>query len=405
MRAQSALSKIGILLVMVLTVWPLAGFAQDAGTPEPYVPASGVLIAIHPKGQDDGSRFEVEAKPGEQVTATALITNFGAEPIELRTYVRDLLPSPNGGLTMQELGEEKFASAQWIEYPDEEFTLESQQSIERNLVITVPEGTDPGQYVSAVALETVKPIGDTSGSFEQFFRKVVSIYVTVPGDTVVDFTLGEPEILVRGGLSGVQIPITNSGNTRMDLTGDLTLTAEDGTVVHSGEVRLGPIYMGQETVIQIAFATMPPAGNYTVAYTLTDSVSGVSKSTDPIAVVVPEDTSGQVAPIAFENVVIEANADPIVFANVSVDVTLTQANYPSTRLTLSVYYNGEHVEDFVMADNLSLSQGTTNVAQRYLPATGFVSGEYTFTLKLESVEGGQTSMLFEEKDVATLEVP
>lgn len=402
-KSKLAISK--IVFVILIAFLPTMVSAQDASTPEPYVPASGVLIAIHPKDKDDGSRFEAEVEQGKSVTLTAMMTNFGADPIELRTYFGDILPSSNGGLTMADRVSEKTGSAQWIQFPEEEFTLDSQQSREMDMTITVPDGTAPGQYVSAVALETVKPIGDTTGSFDQYFRKVVSVYITVPGEVVVDFSLGEPEILIAGGLSGVQIPITNSSNTRIDLTGNITLTADDGTVVHSGEIKLGPIYMGQETVIQVAFANLPAAGDYTISYTLTDVTSGVSQSTSDVAIVVPEGESTEIAPIAFDNVVVEANADPIVFANISVDVTVADANYRSTRLSLSVYHNGEHVEDFVLADNLSLSQGVTSVTQRYLPATNWESGEYTFSLKLESTEGGQTSLLFEEEDVATLEVP
>lgn len=394
-----------ILLVLLVSSMPLFAVAQDTSTPESTTHTPEVLISIHPKDQEDGTKFAVEIDAGGQTTLTASLTNFGAEPIKLRTYLTDILPSPNGGLKIAAREDARTGSALWIEYPEEEFTLESQQAITRDMVISVPKGTPPGQYVSAAILETVEPIGDATGSFEQYYRKVVSVYVTVPGDVVVDFSFGEPEILVAAGLAGVQFPVTNSGNVRIDLRGEVTLTSSEGTVVHSDEISLGPIYMGQSTVIQVPFAVLPPAGDYTLTYTLSDKDSGVSQTTESVAVVVPEAESTEIAPIAFENVLVEANADPIAFANVSVDVNIAAANYPSTRLSLSVYHNGEHVEDFVLADNLSLSQGVTSVSQRYLPATNWESGEYTFSLKLDSTEGGQTSLLFEEADVATLEVP
>lgn len=402
---RSILTMLTALFVVISSLVPQILVAQDASTPESAPPSAEVQIAIHPKDGSDGSRFEAEVNPGEEVTIIALITNFGAEPIELRTYSSDVVPAANGGLVMAERGSEKHGSSLWMNYPDEEFKLEPQQAIEREMTISVPDGTPPGQYVNAVALETVNPTGESTASFDQYFSKVVSVYITVPGEVVVDFSFGEPQILVFGSLSGVEIPVSNDGNIRIDLHGELTLTAEDGSVVHAGAVNLDPIYMGQDTVIQIVFATLPPAGDYSLSYTLTDRDSGVTKTTESVAVVVPEAESTEVAPISFDNVVVEANADPIVFANVSVDVTIAQANYPSTRLTLSVYHNGEHVEDFLLADNLSLAQGTTTVSQRYLPATGFAPGEYTFSLKLESTEGGQTSLLFNQDDVATVEVP
>lgn len=397
---------LSILMGCFLLVPSGSALAQETPAADPSGNGSEVLISIGPKGGEDGSRFEAEVNAGESTELVAVLQNHGTEPIELRTFRAGLVPTVNGGLKMAEREAEPEGSALWIDYPAEEFTLGPGEAVERTLKISVPADTPPGQYVNAVALETVKPVNQTEGAaFEQYFRKVVSVYVLVPGDLVTDFSLGEPEVLVAQGRSGVQIPISNMGNVRIDLEGTLVVRDESGNAIHDGEVKLGPIYMGQSTMIQVPFAAVPPPGEYRITFSLKDTSSQIEKSVEDKAIMVPEDAQPlEVAPISFENMTVEPNADPIVFANVSVDVTVNTA-YRSTRLTMSVYLDGELVEDFVLAENLSLSQGTTTVSQRYLPATDWESGTYSFSLKLESTESGQTSLLFEESDVATLEVP
>lgn len=406
MYSSARKALLGIFILTFMCLSPFATVAQGTPGAEQPTDTSGILISIGPKGGEDGSRFEAEIKAGESTEMIAVLQNHGTESIELRTYRAGLIPTVNGGLKIAERDAAPEGSALWIEFASEEFTLGPGEAIERTLKITVPENTPPGQYVNAVALETVKPVNETEGAaFQQYFRKVVSVYVTVPGDVVTDFTLGDPEVLVAQGRSGVQIPVSNTGNVRIDLIVDLKISDSAGNTIHEGQVKLGPIYMGQVTMIQVPFASVPPAGEYLISYSVTDTTSAVEQSSQDQALSVPEDAQPlEIAPISFENVVVEPNADPIVFANVSVDVNVNTA-YRSTRLTMSVYLNGDLVEDFVLAENLSLAQGTTTVSQRYLPATNWESGTYTFSLKLESTESGQTSLLYEESDVATLEVP
>lgn len=395
-----------VFLVAVILFMPVVSATQQPTTPDASEPSSDVLISIYPKGSEDGTRFEATMEPGQEEQLVALIGNLGSDPIDLRTFSSDIVPMMNGGLSMAEVDSERHDQTLWLDYPTEEFSLEPGEIVERTLTIKVPENTPPGQYVNAVALETVQPVNDgEGGAFSQYFRKVVSVYITVPGETNISYSVGEPLLVPSGSGIGLQLPIMNTGNTRLDLMGTVTISRSDGTVLHSEEFAMGPVYMGQETYFGTTLASVPTEDEVLVAYSIVERTSEIAESSDPVAVAVPETTIAGEAPVAFDNVVVEANADPIVFSNVSVDVTIADANYPSTRLTLSVFHNGEHVEDFILADNLSLTQGTTNVSQRYLPGTNWESGTYTFSLKLESTDGGQASSLLEESDVATLEVP
>lgn len=397
-----------MLVVAAFLVAPVAVASQEpANTADDGVRVRGdVSIGIRPQDKADGERFEALVEPGETVQLVSVMSNFGDEPVGLRTYTSDLIPVVNGGLRMAHYEDEHTGVTSWIDYPVEVFELQPGESAERPVTITVPEGTPSGQYVGAIALETTEPVNAGEGAaLDQYFRKVVSVYITVPGDLVTDFTLGDPEVRVVYGQASVIIPVANTGNIRIDLGGRIYLLDLDGNVIHEHEMVLAPIYMGQETLIQSPIPVAPPEGDYLLSFEFIDRESQISIASEEVAVNVPDASVAGVAPVVFENVVIEANADPIVFANVSVDVTLAQTTVRSSRLTLSVFHDGELVEDFVLAENLTLPQGTTTVTQRYLPDTNWESGTYTFSLKLEAIEGVSGTVLLEEPDVATLEVP
>lgn len=293
-----------------------------------------------------------------------------------------------------------------MNYETEEFVLQPGESIERSLMISVPAGTPPGQYVNAVALETVNPINPDAGTaFLEYFRKVVSVYITVPGELEPKFEFGEPEIYSVLTQMNVRIPVINSGQLRLDLEGEVVLTDPQGSVIHRQSVRLAPIYMGQTVDLVFGLPSAPAAGDYLISYQLTDITTLMAVEETDHAIAVPEIEDSETSPISLENVSIVPNADPIAFANVSLDINLNQPAIRSTRLTLTVYHNGEFLEDFVLAENLSLETGTTTVSQRYIPIENWQSGTYTFDLKVESSGAGSEGILLEEQDVATLEVP
>lgn len=392
------------IFLLGFVILPTMVEAQD--NPETPGETSAPIIGIRPSDKPDGSRFEAQVEPGQSHEFTVVVGNYGLEPIELRTYVADISAGINGGMLMADSSAERTGITLWLDYPTEELALEPGVEIELPMIVTVPENAEPGQYVTAVALETINPVQEL-GSFNQYFRKVVSIYTLVPGDLSTEFELGEPEVLYDQNRPFVVIPIANTGGLRIDLSGTYILQNRQGDVIGEGSIQLAPIYMGHETNIYIPLSTPPPAGDYVVGFEFLDSSSGISVGSDEVSIMVSEPpVRDEVVSVSFENIDVTANDEPIVFANVSVDVVSGQKSQSSTRLTLSIYHNGAHVEDLVLAENLSVGvNDSITVSQRYLPATNWESGTYTFSLKLESTSGGQISLLLEEEDVATLEVP
>ncbi len=79
-------------------------------------------------------------------------------------------------------------------------------------------------------------------------------------------------------------------------------------------------------------------------------------------------------------------ADKIQFLNVSASIGNSGEPVANARLIFHVTRDGQLVEDFPLAASLSLANGSTDVRQRYIPATGWEPGVYATALTLESVD-------------------
>jgi hypothetical protein len=170
---------------------------------------------------------------------------------------------------------------------------------------------------------------------------------------------------------------------------------------------MGAIYGKHDTVLQHVIGAPLSPGIYTLSLELKDDVSGVSNGFEESEVTVPEAPTDQVVPLAFGGIIIASNADPIQFAGAVVEIINNGQVLRSARLVMIVELDGVLLEEFNLAENLTLEQGVTTVAQRYLPLTGWEPGTYTFSLRLETVDSssGAASVLLTQEDVATIEVP
>jgi hypothetical protein len=75
-------------------------------------------------------------------------------------------------------------------------------------------------------------------------------------------------------------------------------------------------------------------------------------------------------------------------------------------LELDVLRDGELVETFSLGRSISLPTGDTTIANRYIPPTGFASGEWTFVLRLNVVNPttGATTTVLTLTDLLTLPI-
>ena len=80
------------------------------------------------------------------------------------------------------------------------------------------------------------------------------------------------------------------------------------------------------------------------------------------------------------------SADDVQFATVDAVISNNGEPVANAQLSLIASVNGEEVERFPISQSLSLPTGETPITTRYIPATGWTSGEWTFELLLETVD-------------------
>lgn len=415
--ALRRLMAIALAAVLVALCGPSAAGAQSATPPPGDQAPVRVEFMLRPIDGADLESLGIELDAGQSGELTVVLGNVDTQPLALKTYAADAISNPNGGFGVRPESAPLTPPTTWLDYPPETYELAPGENVERRFSVSVPEGTPPGQYVSGIALETAEPAAvEGTGLFRQVIRKVVPVFITVPGPVAAAAELGEPSFETGDARSRLVIPIENTGNVLLRPAGSLTLRDTTGTAVVTAPIVMRQIYMGHRTTIVVAIPSQVPPGDYQLDLELTDVGTGWTATLEgvPVTLAPPPEPEATPEPIAVE--ITSASVTPVPdgasgegpqYAEVTVEITNRADPVRSSRLTLVVARDGEPVEEFVLNENLALLEQTTTVDQRYIPAGGWQAGTYTFSLRLESVDpdSGVEAMLatIELEDV--IEVP
>jgi hypothetical protein len=235
--------------------------------------------------------------------------------------------------------------------------------------------------------------------FNQIIRKTIAVFIIVPGPETPEFTLGDAQLLTDGAVPRIDIPVTNSGNVLVKPEGELTLTDASGKAVVKAPIAMGSVYAGTTAPLSVGLTTALPDGDYTLSVDLEDKTTGAKAS---IADATIAFSAAAQAPAQFViDGTVELSPDTTNPAFANVDVTITNQGDPvgKAELLLEVKKDGELVETFSLAASLALPQGETTVSQRYIPPTGWESGEWTFSLQLHVIDASTNA----STTVATLD--
>ncbi|HVL25592.1 MAG TPA: hypothetical protein VM450_16005 [Thermomicrobiales bacterium] len=209
----------------------------------------------------------------------------------------------------------------------------------------------------------------------------------VPGETTPALELGTPEI--QSSIAGQRliVPIRNTGNVLLKPAGELTLTDASGNEALRQQLAMGSVYAGMETTLEVPLPPALPEGDYEVALDLKDAETAVTASVVPAPVTLSREVEKE-DPLAITTATVTPMpaADDVQFAVVSLTVENREMPVNGAQVLLTVTHDGEPVEDFMLANAVTLQQGETSVEQRYIPLTGWAPGEWTFAITLQSVD-------------------
>ncbi len=393
-----------IAALLLLTLLPATGTGQDDTLPYLVIETPGgvALPAVH-----------LQLEPGEDESVPLRLATTAGVDATLR--VANVTSPPNGGVALQPEAEELTDPATWLRLETGPVTLATGAPVSRELQVSVPGDAEPGQYVAAIALETVEPIDVAPGDIPQRVRATTFVTITVPGEFESEFTLGEPTLIASGSLR-VQVPFTNSGAVPVAPSGTLTLEPTSGGAAISVPVTMGIVLAGVETSLDIILPEPPPPGDYQFELSLTDSATSATAQTENIAMTIPEVEAPPVTPrsydgetttsnITIRNAHLEPQGSPIESALVTADVANTGSPLHSVALVLEVSRNGQVVDTVTIVEVATLTDGSVTLGTTYTPEDGFGSGLWTFRLRVESVGDGEPVVLAETGTFAKLDIP
>jgi hypothetical protein len=403
------------LLVLLLLTIGLSGggaaIAQEGTNPTPAATEDPNLLsfAFYPKDKQPGQFFDPTIEAGEREELTVLIGNSGNVPFEARTYAIDAGTAPNGGFRAADYGTPPSGVTTWLDYPEETFTIEVGRGVERTFTISVPEDTEPGQYLTAIAVETAeaRPVEGTE-MLTQVIRQVLPVFITVPGDVEPAFEIGNITLTNEASGSALTLEIINSGNVRVRPEGTVTVADASGATIVTAPVAMDSVYARDQTTLSIGFPAVQP-GEYRVSAELQDPETGVTASVSDVAVTAQEPaTPIPPDPVGFAEVSATPlpSLDEIQFLGISLVIYNDTEPLTNARVTLRASRDGEPVEEFALASSLSLPTGTTAVEARYIPLTGWESGTWSFELVIETVDPAtNVTQVLATGELPDIEVP
>jgi hypothetical protein len=355
----------------------------------PTTPPNVLAFVFYPSDKHSGDYFDPTIKPGETAKLKVIIGNSGTVPFEARTYKINAATAENGGFRAAQAGTEPTGVTNWVDYPEDTFTIDVGKGVERNFSITVPKGTKPGQYLTALAVETAEARAvEGTDALKQIIRQALPVFITVPGKLTPKFDVGDITLTPVDNGSALTIGIVNTGNVRVRPTGTITLSDSTGATLLTAPVAMDSVYAHDQTTLSIGAPPLLP-GNYTVSVDLSDPDTGAKASVSNVTVTAQAPaTPLPPPPVGFGQITAtpQPSLDKIQFLDLSVTVSNNGEPITNAQLVLSASRNGKSVEDYPLASSLAVPTGNTVVQSRYIPATGWKSGTWTFILTLKTVD-------------------
>lgn len=408
-RMRVLIAGVLVTLSLLLNVIAPASAQDSPATPAADPSRTSLAFEFFPAETGFGSFFEPTIDAGSTAELTVTLANTGDIAQDLRTYAMNAFTADGGGFAAAEYGTAPDDVTDWLDFPEEVVTLEPGTGIERRFAVTVPEGTAPGQYITALAGEhAVASNVNGSDAFAQKLRYSVPVFITVPGDAAAGFEASDVAIDASTQSLVVSVTLTNTGDVRVRPEGSVDIVDSDDNLAASIPVSMESIYARDETTLVVGAPVRVDAGTYTVQVNLNDPETGETASAESGDVLV--DLSATPLPtlitISTISVAPAPAADDVQFANVEAVVTNIGPPVANAQLSLIASVDGAEVERFPISQSLSLPSGDTPVTTRYIPATGWTTGTWTFELLLETVESSGATMVVGRQAIdATITIP
>ncbi|MBC7518120.1 MAG: DUF916 domain-containing protein [Microbacteriaceae bacterium] len=184
-------------------------------------PAAAVdngTIGIRPATESDF--FHLNLFPGAAQDLSALITNRTAGAITVQTYPVDAVSTTKGDFAFASREDPRRKVAGWTSLLGPSVTVPAHQVVRVPFRVTVPVGTEPGDYSGGIIMQSPTEVGKVSPNskgavmrMDIVQRQGVRIYLTVAGKALHQLDLGSLTWVKNDNGLEFFLPIHNAGNT------------------------------------------------------------------------------------------------------------------------------------------------------------------------------------------------
>ena len=205
----------------------------------------------------DRSGYEYTLSPGETITDAIVVTNRGADALDLGVYAADGFTTDDGGFDLLPAGEESAKLGTWVTVSDGgSVSVAPGESATVPFTIAVPENATPGDCGAGVVTSLAVPEQNADGvSVDR--RLGIRMSVRVDGELTPSLAVDGVSVGWGGGLNlfsgdvDVAFTLKNTGNTTLGSVSGVTVAGPFGLLAtDAADVGAAPELLPGETWTQ-----------------------------------------------------------------------------------------------------------------------------------------------------------
>ena len=258
-------------LLVALSISVIAGLGTVTAT---LAADPSIKLAAEPVGEQ-GQFFHRSLQPGEAAELIVDLANYGEAPVHARTFAADVYSIINGGFGARLRDEPTSGTTTWLAYPTQVLDIEPGQAVRRAFTVTVPDSTEPGEYITSIVIENEEPLVSGEGlAFNQFVRTAIAVSIVVPGPGEVAVELGEARHSFLDLRSVVGVAVHNHGDLLVRPVGTFGIVTEAGDPIDNRQVSMDSVYAHTSTWLEVVLDGPLAPGRYLAKVDLADASRG-----------------------------------------------------------------------------------------------------------------------------------
>jgi hypothetical protein len=216
----------------------------------PAIGAPGTISwTVQPSssGGPDGRKAFTYAnlKPGTAIHDYVGVTNFSSTPVTFSLYAADAFNTDKGDLDLLAADQKSKDVGSWVSFTKNSLTIQPGERVNEPFTLTIPSTASPGDHTGGVIASTLLSATNPQGAKVNVDRRLaVPLYLRVAGPLHPGLAIESVSTRYHGTfnpLGGGNIDVTytvhNTGNERLDLNQDVSVTGFFGFTLARGHAK------------------------------------------------------------------------------------------------------------------------------------------------------------------------